>query len=130
MTSLSSTSKPHRTLHVSAHAAERFRLRVSPRASLLECRLQLEEMATAGQLRSRPRHWTTVEPTTGLRFLYWAELPHVCGLVLDGVIVTVLTRDVCRSTAAVRRRDRRRPTRRYERIVRRQRLFELKWRAA
>jgi hypothetical protein len=130
VTNFSSTNKPRRKLRVSAHAADRFRLRVSPAASPEEALRRLEQMAAAGRLRSRPRHWTNVEPAPGLRFLYWAELPHVCGLVLEGVIVTVLTRDLCRRRTRYRAYDRDRPTRRYERITRRQRLLELERRAA
>jgi hypothetical protein len=66
-----------------------------------------------------------------LRFLYCAELPHVCGLVLDGVIVTVLTRELCRRSAGGDRSyDRGFKTRRSERVTRRRRLLELERRAA
>ena len=51
-----------------------------------------------GQVRSTPRHWMRARArlTPGLRFVYWAEQAHVCALVLDGVVVTVVTRSLCR----------------------------------
>jgi hypothetical protein len=38
-----------------------------------------------------------VKKTPGLRFIYWAELPGVCGLVLDGALITLVTRELFRS---------------------------------
>jgi hypothetical protein len=33
----------------------------------------------------------------GLRFVYWSGLPDICALLLDGAVVTVLTREMFRS---------------------------------
>lgn len=37
-----------------------------------------------------------VRLTPGLRFVYWAEKSDVCVLVLDGTVITILTRTLCR----------------------------------
>ena len=37
-----------------------------------------------------------VRITGGLRFVYWSERSDVCALVIDGAVVTVLTRALCR----------------------------------
>jgi hypothetical protein len=118
-----SRTDSRRRIRISAHAVERYRLRVAPNSSLAAARFALEQMTVAGNLRPRPRHWTrNVSPTPGLRFLYWAELPSVCGLVLDGVLMTVVTRELCRastSARADRTYDRGRRPERHQRITRR-----------
>jgi hypothetical protein len=115
-----------RQLLVSAHAVERFQQRVARDDTSAQAREALKQMVLAGTLRPRPRHWTrNVAHTPGLRFLYWAELPNVCALVLDGVVVTLVTRETCR-TSARRGCNRGGPDRRYERIARRRRLAELR----
>jgi hypothetical protein len=125
-----SRTDSRRRIRISAHAVERYCLRVAPNASAADARFALEQMAVAGNLRPRPRHWTrNVSPTPGLRFLYWAELPRVCGLVLDGVLITVVTRELCRTSTAERSYDRsydrgRRPER-HQRIARRRRALDL-----
>ena len=74
-------------------------------------------MVARGRMRSRPRHWTRgVHQTPGLRFLYWADMPDLCALVLDGVVITVLTREVCRPSRTYDRGTR--PTRRPPRQIR------------
>ena len=119
------TPRRQRRIDISAHAIDRYRQRVDRLASRGTGRAVLTEMTLKGHLRSRPRHWMRhVEQTPGLRFLYWAELPQVCALVLDGVVVTVLTREVCRSSRH-RRSEHDRPMRREARVARRHRLLEL-----
>jgi hypothetical protein len=49
-----------------------------------------------GKRRPTPRHWTTVQPEPGLTFIYWAELPYICAIVKNGVVVTILTRRLCK----------------------------------
>ena len=124
-----------RHLRVSAHAVERFQSRVYPTSSAAACRLLLERMVSCGKTRSRPRHWMRqIEPAPGLRFLYWVELPHVCGLVVNGVVVTVLTRALCRPVKTYdrsydRNYERDRTTSRQQRVARQTRLRELERRA-
>jgi hypothetical protein len=58
----------------------------------------LGRMVSLGRVRSTPRHWMRdIKQTPGLRYLYWAELPGVCGLVLDGALLTLITRELCKS---------------------------------
>lgn len=86
-------------LHVrlTQHVIDRYRQRVDPAASPQEARLVLGRMVCLGRVRSTPRHWMrSVNPTPGLRFLYWAELPGVCGLVMDGALMTLITRELCK----------------------------------
>ena len=52
-----------------------------------------------GRKRPTPRHWTRVRPAPGLRFVYWAERPDVCALLLGGKVVTVTTRALYHTTA-------------------------------
>lgn len=85
-------------IRLSAHSIDRWRERVDPNASEVEARLSLGQLISMGRTRATPRHWTDVDPAPGLRFVYWSERPSVCALVIDRVVVTVLTRGVCRST--------------------------------
>jgi hypothetical protein len=39
----------------------------------------------------------------GVRFVYAADYPGVCAIVDDGVVVTIVTRDLCRSGGRGRR---------------------------
>jgi hypothetical protein len=83
-------------VRITNHAIERYRNRVDPRASHDEARLVLSRMISSGRARSTPRHWMRhVSRTPGLVFLYWSDLPGVCGLVLNGALITILTREVC-----------------------------------
>jgi hypothetical protein len=78
------------------HVIDRYRQRVDPTASPEEARLVLGRMVCLGHARSTPRHWMrNVNQTPGLKFLYWAELPGVCGLILDGALLTLITRKLC-----------------------------------
>lgn len=85
-------------VRITDHVVLRYRQRVDPGASPAEARLVLGRMISLGRTRSTPRHWMRhVHQTPGLVFLYWAELPGVCGLVLDGALVTLLTRQLCKA---------------------------------
>jgi hypothetical protein len=86
-------------LRISAHATARWTERVDRSASPLEARLALAQLASMGRTRSTPRHWTDVRPAPGLTFIYWSGRPSVCALAVDGVVVTVLTRELCAATA-------------------------------
>lgn len=84
-------------VRITDHVVQRYRQRVDPRATAAEARLALARMVSLGRVRSTPRHWMrNVNQTPGLVFLYWAELPGVCGLVVNGALVTVVTRELCR----------------------------------
>lgn len=86
-------------VRLSTHAVQRWCERVDPGASLLEARLALGQLVSNGRVRATPRHWTDADPAPGLSFVYWAQRPTICALIVDGVVVTVLTRELCRSTA-------------------------------
>ena len=83
---------------VTLHAIERCQQRVAPDLTIDEIRALLLTMVSSGRVRTTPRKWTkgSVSLTPGLRFVYWSELPDVCGLVRDGTLVTVVTRTTCR----------------------------------
>src|SRR4051794_33451574 len=83
-----------RPLRISRHAIERYQQRVEPGSSLLAARLRLGQMVALGRTRATPRHWMRgqVSLTPGLRFLYWAQRPNLCALVMNDVVITVLTR--------------------------------------
>src|SRR4051794_11546231 len=85
-------------VRLTQHEIDRYRQRVAPTASPQEARLVLGRMVCLSRARSTPRHWMRdIKQTPGLRYLYWAELPGVCGLALDGALLTLITRELCRS---------------------------------
>ena len=96
-------------ISITGHAIERCQQRVASALTRDEVIELLCTMVSAGRTRTTPRKWTkrSVSPAPGLRFLYWAELPDVCGLVVGRTLVTVLTRDSC---GTGRLSDRHRPT--------------------
>lgn len=96
-TTATATGRPLR-VYITDHVVQRYRQRVDDSASPAGARLVLGRMISLGHTRSTPRHWMRdVRKTPGLVFLYWAELPGVCGLVLDGALVTLLTRQLCKA---------------------------------
>src|SRR3954453_9936480 len=83
---------------ITSHVVDRFIERVDPTASRAHARRVLTEFLTRGKCRTTPRHWMDhVSPARGKRFIYWADLPGVCLVVIDGVAVTLLTRDLVRA---------------------------------
>ena len=89
-------------LVLSAHAVARYRERVDPGVSPLEARLALGRLVALGRAGATPRHWmrADVQPGPGVRFIYWASRPDVCAVARDGVVVTVLTRALCRGVTS------------------------------
>jgi hypothetical protein len=85
---------------LTAHAVARYRERVDRGASLLEARLALAALVTRGRARTTPRHWMRddVRAGPGVRFIYWSARPDVCAVARYGHVVTVLTRQLCRSS--------------------------------
>lgn len=86
-------------VRLSAHAVQRWCERVDPGASQIEARLALGQLISRGRVRPTPRHWTSASAAPGLTFVYWSQRSDVCALIVDGVVVTVLTRALCRGTA-------------------------------
>jgi hypothetical protein len=83
---------------ISNHAIQRYRERVDPDASRQEARGALHRFVLLGRSRSRPRHWMRGRPTVpGTRYVYWAGRPSLCLVVADGCVVTVVTRELCRT---------------------------------
>jgi hypothetical protein len=80
------------TPRITQHAVQRWRERVDPYITADQARQELREFISNARHRPRPRHWTDVQPTSNLGFLYWSLRPDVCGLVVDGAVVTVLAR--------------------------------------
>ncbi len=78
------------------HAVERYQQRVESVTTRQAFRA-LEAAAATACRRGTPRWWTPVAPAPGLLFLYPSELPGVCLLCRDGVILTVYERRTCRT---------------------------------
>jgi hypothetical protein len=85
-------------VRITKHAIERYQARVNPKASQDDARLMLCRMVCMGHVRSTPRHWMrTAAKTPGLVFVYWSQMPGVCALVLNGALITVITRKTCQT---------------------------------
>jgi hypothetical protein len=89
-------------LSLSTHAITRYRERVAPTASAHEARLALTRFVMLGRVRATPRHWMRedIDPAPGTRFVYWAGRPDVCAIVRGDVVVTVVTRSLCRGVTS------------------------------
>jgi hypothetical protein len=83
---------------LSRHAIQRYRERVDRRASRPEAVMALGQIVARGRARPVPRRWLrgNVAPTPGLLFLTWSQRPDVCLLVRCRVVVTVVTRAMCK----------------------------------
>lgn len=83
-------------MRLAAHAQERWIERVAPGASPLEARMALQRFVALGRARPTPRHWMRgqVRQEPGTRFVYNPSHPRACAVVTDGVVVTVLTKDL------------------------------------
>lgn len=86
-------------LCVSAHAITRWTERVGPTVSPLEARFALGRPISMGRAHPTPRRWTDARPACGLTFIYWSHRPSVCALAGNGMVITVLTRQLCKATA-------------------------------
>jgi hypothetical protein len=85
-------------VRLTQHAIDRYLQRIDTTATTTEARFVLGRLVCLGCVRSTPRHWMRhIQKTPGLLFIYWAELPGVCGLVLDGALITLITRELCRA---------------------------------
>jgi hypothetical protein len=82
---------------ISGHAIERFRQRVDDRASLTQAFTEITSMLSRGRVRSRPRHWMRGYIVPGTCYVYPADRPGVCLIVGDGVVKTVITRELYRT---------------------------------
>lgn len=78
------------------HAVQRYQQRVDS-VTTREAFHALEGAATRARRRVKPRWWTPVSPAPGLLFLYPADMPGVCLLCRNGVILTVFERSTCRA---------------------------------
>ena len=88
---------------ITYHATARWASRVATGSSQARAREEIAQFIATGRQRPTPRSWTTgVKPASGVAFLYSAAFPGVCGVVADGALVTFLTREVCRRSAAGR----------------------------
>ena len=83
---------------ISQHAVQRYSDRVDRASPPAVARLQIAEILARGRWRAWPRHWMrgTSSPP-GTRFVYWAELPGVCVIVIEGTAVTLITRQLTRA---------------------------------
>jgi hypothetical protein len=83
---------------ITAHAVKRCQQRIAPQLSRASANELLGRLASEGRVRPHPRRWMRghVRLTPGLRFIYWSELPGVCGLAVGSTLVTVVTRSLYR----------------------------------
>jgi hypothetical protein len=95
---IDSGRQPRCLPQVTHHAVDRYIDRVDPSATRHQAAAAIARIIGRGRVRSTPRHWMRglVRQTPGLRFVYLAELPGVCALVIDGAVVTIITRRLCR----------------------------------
>jgi hypothetical protein len=78
------------------HAVERWFQRVDGGAPGILRGAALESFLRHGKRRPRPRHWTRTYAEPGTTFVYAADQPGVCAVLRGNVVVTVLTRALCR----------------------------------
>jgi hypothetical protein len=81
-------------LRISQHAVERYQQRVDTGASVAEARLALAHFVSAGRCRPTPRWWMRDHVRSGasVRFCYCASRSDACAVIVDGTVLTVLSR--------------------------------------
>ena len=100
-----STPLPHlgrQPVRISSHALDRFAERVAKGMSRRDAHGRVSAMLATGTVRATPRWWTTCPPAPAQRFVYSALEPDACLVLRDGVVVTVLGRELCAKARAVR----------------------------
>lgn len=78
------------------HAVERWFQRVDLGTNDRPSIAALDDLLRRGKRRPRPRHWTRTHVEPGTTFVYAADRPGVCAVVRGNVVVTILTRELCR----------------------------------
>lgn len=82
---------------VTHHAALRYGQRTDQGVTLHQAVQTIRELLGAGRASPRPRRWTRLGGyKPGTRFVSSAAHPGVCLIVVDGAVVTVYSRRVCR----------------------------------
>lgn len=85
------------TLSISRHAVIRYMERVDRSADFRRAADAIGEIQRSARVRPRARWWTSRRAEQpGTRYLYSARHGGVCLVVNDGVVLTVLSRAVCR----------------------------------
>ena len=101
---------------VTHHAVARWTERVDRQASTNEARFAISQFLCTGQRRPTPRHWmANTKPQPSVVFVYCSKRPRVCLVIKNGVVVTVITRELTQATAhhlKLVQQDRRPPRRR------------------
>lgn len=87
-----------REIHITAHAIDRWRERVDPTSSWLGAHLAIRKLLNGGRSRPTPRHWMRRPAEPGTTYVFNASYPGVCAIVADGAAVTIITRELVRST--------------------------------
>jgi hypothetical protein len=84
------------TAGVTDHAIERWIARVDVSAGPREARLAIQRFVSLGRARAVPRHWMRgyVREEPGTRYVYNASHSKACAVIVDGAIVTILTKDL------------------------------------
>src|SRR5688572_8909441 len=85
-----------RRAFMSQHAVQRYLERVAPGSPVGVAVKTMEHILQTARVRSKPRRWmkgVTVRP--GSRYLYAADHPNVCLVLVGEVVVTVYSRRVC-----------------------------------
>jgi hypothetical protein len=87
-----------REVRITAHAIERWQQRVDPHASWLSAHLAIRKLLNTGRSRPNPRHWMRRPTDPGTTYVYSATHPGVGMIVTNGTAVTLVTRELARTT--------------------------------
>src|SRR2546428_122643 len=87
------------TIYLTDHATERYQDRVAPSFSAAEARMALQRFVGMGTDASRAAALdVSARAEPGTRFVYWSQQRDVCAILRDGAVVTVITRELVRSS--------------------------------
>src|SRR5205823_5123579 len=71
---------------------------VDPHASWLNAHLAIRKLLNTGRSRPNPRHWMRRLAEPGTTYVYSVNHPGVGVVVIDGTALTVITRELNRTT--------------------------------
>ncbi len=80
---------------ITRHAIIRYQQRVDAAADTRAALRAIRAILATAKVRSRPRHWTSVDARPGCRYLYSAHHPGICLVLAGNAVVTVFSRRTC-----------------------------------
>jgi hypothetical protein len=87
-------------IRITTHTIERWQQRVDPASSWLAAHLAIRKLLNTGRSRPTPRHWMRRPVEPGTTYVFNASYPGACVIVADETAVTIITRELVRSTPA------------------------------